>query len=201
MIKVDEKHPATIALRKAETMLQSLGEKRHEKDLELQEKTAQFMRQAALGSRSAIDLEAGELLLAEGGAAVKTPVGASDIQRLEHELNVLTTAVEKQQRIVDHERAEFSVIVCDSQRNAYIQIERDILAALEKLAQANQAERDFFNALKDAGVSSIPFRFMRVREVGLASDPQGKLSRHRQELAQFAPEVLETDKKGNLWSV
>lgn len=193
MIKIDEKHPVTIALRKAEAMLQGLGEKRHQKDVELQEKTAEFMRQqAALGSRSAIDLEAGQLLRAEGATAVetKTPVAASDIQRLEHEIQVLESASKEQQRIVDRARSDFSVMVCDAQRNAYIQIERDILAALEKLAEANQAERDFFNALTDAGVSVIPFRFMRVREVGLPNDPQGKLARHRQELQQFAPEVL-----------
>jgi len=192
MIKIDEKNPVTITLRKGEAMLQGLGEKRHQKDVELQEKTAEFTRQqAAFRNHATVDYEAG-LLLTEGVTAPETsaPVGAADIERLEHELAVLDSAVEKQKRILDHARSDFSVVVCDTQRNAYIQIERDILAALEKLAEANQAERDFFNALTDAGVSVIPFRFMRVREVGLPNDPQGKLSRHRQELQQFAPEVL-----------
>jgi hypothetical protein len=190
MIKIDEKNPVTIALRRAEAKLQSLGERRHQKDLELQEKTAEFMRQqAALGSRSAIDLEAG-LLLNEGGAAVKIPVGAADIERLEHEIQVLESASKEQQRIVDRARSEFSVVVCDAQRANYIRIQKDILAALERLAQANDVERKFFRDLQDAGVSSIPFRTMQVREVGCSSDTQGKLSRHRQELQQFAPEVL-----------
>jgi hypothetical protein len=57
------------------------------------------------------------------------------MQRLEHELEVLTSAVEKQKEIVDHARSEFSVVLRDGQPNAYIQIERDILAALEKLAR------------------------------------------------------------------
>ena len=102
-------------------------------------KTAEFTRQqAALGSRSAIDLEAG-LLLSEGGAAVKTnaPVGAADIQRLEHEIQVLESADKEQQKIVDCARSDFSVLVCDAQRADYIRIQKDILAALEKLAQAN----------------------------------------------------------------
>ena len=192
MIKIDERHSTTIALRKAEAKLQEFGEKRQQKDLELQEKTAEFTRQqAALGSRSAIDLEAG-LLLSEGGAAVKTnaPVGAADIQRLEHEIQVLESASKEQQRIVDRARSDFSVLVCDAQRADYIRIQKDILAALEKLAQANDAERKFFSDLQAVGISSIPFRTMQVREVGCISDTQGKLSRHRQELAQFAPEVL-----------
>jgi hypothetical protein len=191
MIKIDEKHPTTIALRKAEAKLQEFGEKRQQKDMELQEKTAEFMRQqAALGNRSAIDLEAG-LLLSEGGAAMKNaPVGAADIQRLEHEIQVLESASKEQQRIVDRARSDFSVVVCDAQRADYIRIQKDILAALEKLAQANDAERKFFSDLQAAGVSSIPFRTMQVREVGCTSDTQGKLSRHRQELQQFAPEVL-----------
>jgi len=193
MIRIDEKHPVTIELKKAEAKLQEFGERRHRKDLELQEKTAEFMRrQAALGSRSAIDLEAGQLLRAEGATAVetKTPVSASDIQRLEHEIQVLESASKEQQRIVDRARSDFSVVVCDAQRADYIGIQKDILAALEKLAQANDAERKFFRDLQDAGVSSIPFRTMQVREVGCSSDTQGKLSRHRQELQQFAPEVL-----------
>src|SRR5690348_8160121 len=113
MIKIDEKHPATIALRKAEAKLQEFGEKRQQKDLELQEKTAEFTRQqAALGSRSAIDLEAGELLLAEDAAAMeaKPRVAAADIQHLEHEIQVLESASKEQQKIVDRARSEFSVV-------------------------------------------------------------------------------------------
>lgn len=146
MIKIDEKNPVTNALRKAEAVLQGLGEKRQQKEAELQEQMVHFTRQqAALRNHTTIDYEAG-LLLTEGVTAVETnaPVGAADMQRLEHELEVLTSAVEKQKKIVDHARSEFSVVVCDGQRNAYIQIERDILAALEKLAEANEAERDFF---------------------------------------------------------
>ena len=40
MIKIDERHSTTIALRKAEAKLQEFGEKRQQKDLELQEKNS-----------------------------------------------------------------------------------------------------------------------------------------------------------------
>src|SRR5690349_6827580 len=102
MIKIDEKNPVTIALRKAEAMLQGLGEKRHQKDVELQEKTAEFTRQqAAFRNHATVDYEAG-LLLTEGVTATETnaPVGTADIERLEHELEVLDSAVEKQKKIV-----------------------------------------------------------------------------------------------------
>ena len=65
------------------------------------------------------------------------PVGAADIQRLEHEIQVLESAGKEQQKIVDCARSDFSVLVCDAQRADYIRIQKDILAALEKLAQAN----------------------------------------------------------------
>jgi hypothetical protein len=146
MIKIDEKHSATIALRKTDAMLQGLEEKPQQKDAELQEKPVQFTRQqAALRSQSTIDYEAGQLLPTEGGTAMDSnaPVGAADIQRLEHELEVLTSAVEKQKKIVDHARSEFSVVVCDAQRADYIRIRKDIIAAFEKLAQANNAAQKF----------------------------------------------------------
>ena len=54
---------------------------------------------------------------------------------------------------------------------------------------ANEEELDFFEALRDAGASSISLRPMRIGQVGIARDTQGLVAFHEREVEQYVSEA------------
>jgi hypothetical protein len=112
------------------------------------------------------------------------------VQQLEHDIEVLTVAVEKQKAIADVSQGAYSVALCDVNRKQYLEIEKRLMKAVNEMAEANEAEVEFFQKLIVAGCHSISFRPMRNVPFGIASDPQGAASFHRREVEQFLPEIL-----------
>ena len=61
---------------------------------------------------------------------------------------------------------------------------------MQELALANQEELDFFEALRDAGASSISLRPMRIGQVGIARDTQGVVAFHEREVQRYISEAV-----------
>jgi len=118
---------------------------------------------------------------------------SSMIEKLNHEIEVVDLAIEKQQQAVSELRGKFSRYVCDHPANkaTYLAIEKRIAAALAELAAANQAEQQFFDKLYEVGCSSVSFRRMALlKEIGVPSDPNSRASLHKREMEQFVPEAV-----------
>lgn len=184
MIRVDEKHPLTLVLRRTEATLQDLQGKLVEKERALEDATAKYTAWQKRFREDGIAAEAENLLSGNAVPCIQT------IEQLEHEIRVLNVAIEKQAKVVNSARGDLSVVICELNRDRYIEIEKRIFRAICDLAQANQAEQEFFEALRDAGCSSISFQIMRLNQIGLPSDPLGQVSLHRREFEKFCPEVL-----------
>jgi adenine-specific DNA glycosylase len=189
-IKVDKNHPDEIALRIEEDRLRLLQSDKAKKERELARLTQLYMTQKRSNKQALIDAEADRLL----GSTSTLPTvdnDLKDIEAIEHRIAVLKVAIDKQRTKVDHVRGQFSVHLCEINKNLYVEIERRIAAAVKALASANQEEADFFNALRDEGCSSISFRPMRLSQVGLANDQQSVAAFHQQEMRKYCPEALQ----------
>jgi hypothetical protein len=92
---------------------------------------------------------------------------------------VFDVAINKQRMEVEKVRGRFSLHLCEINRAQYVEVERRIARAVQELAEANQAEVEFFNALRDAGANSISFRPMRINQVGIASDNHSVAAYHQ----------------------
>ena len=73
---------------------------------------------------------------------------------------------------------------------AYLAVERGIVEAVKALAEANEDERRFLSALYDVGCSSVPFRPMRIRQVGDLADPNSLASMALREFKEYFPELF-----------
>jgi hypothetical protein len=185
MIKIDEKDPRVIALRKEEKRLHELATRHGEKKAELDKAMAKYIAARQMG-QSKLAIEVDEVLRGED---IGPKISRGDIERLEHENAVLSAAIKKQQHAVDVARGQFSLALCESVKARYVEIERRIAKAVQELAAANEAELKFIQELWDSGCSSVPFRPMRVSAIGVASDPQSRAAFHRKEVQEFCPEA------------
>jgi hypothetical protein len=189
VIKIDEKDPSVIALRAAESKLQQLLSDRAAKESELSVATQKYMAARKSIQHSKLEAEAEQLLGGQQPGQTETQVESADLERIQHQIDVLNIAIDRQQQTVDVLRGKFSLAVCNANRARYVEIERRIARAVQELAQANEDEARFIEELRDAGCSSVSFRPMRINEVGLASDSQSRAANHRKELQQFLPEA------------
>jgi hypothetical protein len=114
------------------------------------------------------------------------------LRKLQREADVISLALTKQQAITAEQRGKFSADVCNHPQNraAYIQIQKRLAAAVFEVATVNALEETFMAELYAAGVSSVPFRPMRIKEIGTLADVNSRASAHGRELEQFCPEVL-----------
>ena len=186
-IVFDENDPTAKALRDAISKMAELGAQRAGLEKQL-DGALEEQRKFITGSREArLDSEADALL---GGR--KREDNFSKIEKLRHEIEVLDMAIQKQQQVVSELRGKFSRYVCNhpANRETYIAIERRILAAVQELAAANEAEKKFLAKLYEIGCNSVSFRPMAIREIGIASDPNSRANLHIQELQKFVPEAV-----------
>jgi hypothetical protein len=180
-IDVDEKNRDVINLRQGEAQLRDLNRRCVEMKNELS-KLIEARRSAA----EQLEAEATAVLEGEEEPWESLP----DIRELRHQVDVLARAMAKQQEILLSLRRRYSRAVCDGNRAAYVAIQKRMFLAVEQLAAANQDEKDFFDALHRAGVTSISLRGMAIAAIGLARDPHSKAAFHKRELAEFVPEAL-----------
>jgi hypothetical protein len=189
VIKIDEKDPCVIALRTGEGKLKELTAERATKESELSTATQKYMSARKSIQHSKLEAEADELLGGQRLEQTETLVQSIDLERLQHQIDVLSVAIDRQQQTVDMLRGKFSLAVCNANRSRYVEIERRIARAVRELAEANEDEARFIEELRDAGCSNVSFRPMRINEIGLASDSQSRANCHRRELQEFLPEA------------
>ncbi len=181
--KVDEKDPTVKALRAAEQRLNEVVAALPSKQKALDETTQRFM---AIRKSSSLELEADALL---ANAQSEPAIKPEDLERLQHEIDVLNVAIKRQRSVVEGLGGQVSVKRCEINHDRYVDIEKRIARAVQELAAANEEELDFFEELRAAGCSNITFRPMRIAAIGVASDPQSRASFHRREVEEFLPEA------------
>jgi len=181
----DKKWPEAIVLREQEAKLQGLGKDRSKEQAELARATERYL-QSKRSKGTDLETEAAALLR---GSPDSEDVARS-IAAIEHKIRVIDFAIEKQQAAVTKARRDFTAVLCEANKSKYVAIERRIVAAVQELAEANQAEVDLFAALVDAGVSAVPFRPMRLTGIGSVRDPNSRASLHRREVAEYCPEAV-----------
>ena len=187
---VDSTHPKSIALREAIRKISELGvelaSKKQQRAAAIEEE-----RKSIAGSREARLGPKADALL-DGRKLPDNPTN-STIEKLDHEIEVIDFAIEKQQQVIADLRGEFSAVVCNHPQNraTYIQIQKRLAAAVAEVAAANEAEEEIFKKLYDAGCSSVKYRPMAIKEVGTLSDPYSRASSYFRELKEHLPEVLD----------
>jgi len=188
MIKLlDGKHPALLALHAGEEKLQALVAERVDKEAQRDRETERYLTARRMNQGERLDAEVDAML--EIAPAQQLP-NAQSIEELEHDIKVLTVAIERQTGIVDALRGKYSVALCELNRGGYIAIAKKLSSGIQEVAEANETEIRFFEELKDAGCWSIIFRAMRVYAIGVESDPSSLAARHRRELQTYVPEAL-----------
>jgi hypothetical protein len=185
--QADAKDPRAIAYHHDQDRLTKLQNELSRKEAELENANLRNYEMQLVQRADRLDAEA-SALIGEVDAGPKTVF--ANVEQLEHDIGVLTTAIEKQKAIADVSRGAYSVALCELNRKKYLEIETRMLKAVNELAQANEAEVKFFQELISAGAHSIVFRPMRNQSFGVASDPQSVASFHRREVEQFLPEIL-----------
>jgi len=190
MIKaVDEKHPDIIALRREETKLQKLLGDRATLATEFDRMTQLYMSRRQSNQQARLEREADELLSGKTKANLNLDEDLKNIEVIEHSIAVLDIAIGKQALEVDRLRGRLSLHLNGINRALHIKIVQRISKALQELALANQEECDFFEALRDAGATSISLRPMRIGQIGIASDSQGIAAIHEREIKQYVAEA------------
>jgi hypothetical protein len=187
MIKVDEKHPDLIALRQEETKLQGLLGDRATAVSEVDRRTQLYLSRRQSNQQARLEAEADQLL---GKTNANLDEDLKNIEVIEHSIAVLDIAIRKQALEVDGCRGRVSQHLCGMNRTLHIKIVQRISKALQELALANQEELDFFEALRDAGASSISLRPMRIGQVGIARDTQGVVAFHEREVQRYISEAV-----------
>jgi hypothetical protein len=188
-IKTDEKSPELAALQLEEGKLTALQGDRAKEQNELDRMTQIYLSRKQSNKASRLEDEADQLI---NGTNMVTSAADSDlktIEAIEHKIAVLDLAINKQRSKLDTARGRFSLHLCQINKDRYVEIERRIARAVKELAEANQAEVEFFNELRDAGANSISFRPMRITQVGIASDSQSVARFHEREVKQYCPEA------------
>jgi hypothetical protein len=185
--EVDSKDLRAITYRHDQDRLTKLQNELSRKEAELETANLKNYEMQRLQRADRLDAEASALI---GEVDDAPKVVFVNMQQLEHDIEVLTAAVEKQKAVADVSRGAYSVALCERNRNQYLEIEKRLLKAVTELADANEAEVKFFQELIAAGCHSISFRPMRNVPFGIASDPQSVAGCHRREVEQFLPEIL-----------
>jgi len=186
-IRVDEQHPDLIALRREETKLQGLLGDRATAVSEVDRRTQLYLSRRQSNQQARLEAEADQLL---GKTNANLDEDLKNIEVIEHSIAVLDIAIRKQALEVDGCRGRVSRHLCGMNRSLHIQIVQRISKALQELALANQEELDFFEALRDAGASSISLRPMRIGQVGIARDTQGVVAFHEREVQRYISEAV-----------
>jgi hypothetical protein len=182
---VDESHPTAKALREGKKKVSELGIRRADLEKQL-EAEIEKRRRLLSGSREERLGEEADAILDNRNFA-----DSPSIEKLRHQIEVVDFAVQKQQEFVgNHLQAAFSKVVCDDPQNRQTYISKRIAAAIAELAAANEAEKEFFAKLYQVGCSTIPYRPMAVKEVGIASDTNSRAAAHLREVKEFCPEIL-----------
>jgi len=187
-IKTDDKHPDVIALRTEEEKSQALQGDRAKEEEKLGQLTQLYMSRKQSNKQALLEAEA-DRLLGGTGTLPSADNDLKDIEAIEHKIAVLDIAISKQKAEVDKVRSRFSVHLCQINRAQYVEIERRIAKAVQELAAANEEEIRFFQALLDAGCSSISFRPMRINAIGIMADDQSVARFHEREVKEFCPEA------------
>jgi hypothetical protein len=184
MIRIDEKHQDVINLKKGEMKLNEFCARHAAKNTELERLTLKYLAARKLSRVGQLEAEGHELLV----GSAKPDLTPYDIERTQHDVEVLEAAIHEQRQVVDGLRGKYSLVLCEANRSQYLEIEKRISRAVQALANANEDEVKFFRELEDAG-ASIRFRPMRVVAVGVASDSESLANRHRREVEEFLPEA------------
>jgi hypothetical protein len=186
-IVVDESHPTSIRLREAIGKMSELGARRadvmkqREAELERLQKIIRGSREEKFGREA-------DMLLENREVADSHP----SIRELDHQIEVLDFAIARLQEKINNDlRPKFSAMVCSHPANvaSYLAIEKRIASAVNALARANEDEATFLGGLYTAGCSSVSFRPMAVKEIGITSDPNSRATAYKRELQQFVPEA------------
>jgi DNA repair exonuclease SbcCD ATPase subunit len=185
MITINEKDGRVIAFREAEEKLTELQRQRKAKRQELEDERSR-RAEARTYQAEQLNREADSLLAGDDASDNLPP----DLQQIAHEIDVLEVAIKKQAQVVDAASGKFSRAIQDLNHARYLEIEKRIARAVQELAEANQQEISFFSELRQAGCSSIAFRPMAVKTVGVLADTQSVASFHLAEVKEFIPEAL-----------
>ena len=184
--KLDGTDETVVALKGEELKLHSLMKDRSGKEKELSLALDRLAEITKVRRESGLQAEA---TLLRTGRAMDEPT-RQHVEKLEHEVQVLDVAIHQQRAEVQKVRGKYSRKLCELNRAEYVRVEKQIAAAVEALARANQEELDFTHGLRDAG-ASVPFQTMRINSVGVLSDPQSGANFHRKEFERNCPEALE----------
>ena len=187
MITIDEKHPDAIAYRAAQKKMAALRATLVDKENELSEATERYLARKS-NRVSAVERDASALL--DLVPAASDDIGPDVIEKLNYSIEVLNSAIERQGRIVNERAGQFSLLICNANRQRYLEIERRITDATTELARANEEEAKFFSELLNEGCRAITFRPMRIHSVGFLTDPYSGATLHLREVTEFLPEIL-----------
>ena len=187
--KLADTDETVVALRHEEGKLHELMKTRSAKEKELSLALERLAEITKIRRQSGLEDEA---TLLRTGKPIDEPT-RQQVEKLEHEVKVLDVAIHQQRAEVEKRRGKYSLELCRINRPEYVRVEKQIAAAVEALARANQEELDFIHGLRDAG-SSVPFQTMRINSVGVLSDPQSGANFHRKEFERNCPEAVEGKK-------
>jgi hypothetical protein len=113
------------------------------------------------------------------------------IERLYDKRRLLHAAVEEQRRIIASVTSKLSKAVCETQRDEYVKIVKAVANAVHAVAEANLAERLFFESLRSGGIEySSWLRRLAFMPAGDLTDINSLASFYMNEVKEFCPEAL-----------
>jgi len=186
-ITIPEKHPDVIAFRAEQARRQEFMNSLGAKQTELAGAQQRYAERMQSLRRSRLESEADELL--SGASSVRlSPEDLKDIERLEHEIEVIELALQKQKSTLDLCQGRFNTAVSEANTSTYVRIEKRYYRAIQEAAEAGEEEFRFFEALQQAGVTPM-FRPMRLNQIGIVSDTQSAAAFHAREVREFCPQA------------
>ena len=183
-IVIPERNEHVVAYRAAQKKLAELRQLRKSKEAELQQLRENYSRGNA--QRARLEAEADKLLA--GGAIGNA--SADQPRDVLHETEIIDLAIAKTQEDLKTLAGRYSRVVCEANKSLYLQIERELLAAVTQLANANAAEQEFWDELQRAGCASIFLRSMQISAIGLPADNQSGVAFWMKEAREFIPEIF-----------
>jgi hypothetical protein len=113
------------------------------------------------------------------------------IERLYDKRRLLHAAVEEQRRTIAEVTSKLSKAVCETQRDEYVKIVKAVANAVHAVAEANLAERLFFESLRSGGIEySSWLRRLAFMPAGDLTDINSLASFYMKEVKEFCPEAL-----------
>ncbi len=122
----------------------------------------------------------------------------SELGALYHERTILNLAIEQQRKAIDELESQLGRQICERLRPEALKIVRQKFAVMRELSIVNQAEREFFDALRDERIRFTSWLPRFNDSMGSLEDDYSNISLFVKRLLEDYPELKSETRRDSL---